>query len=308
MLISEQSTSRFRAAHYAHLRHLALFALVVESGSFTIAARRLGIGKSSVSRQISELEDFIGARLLNRSTRALSLTDAGRLIEQDCLGLVEAATRAFDRLDGDLPLQGRLKIASTVEHGQYVLPPIVAEFVKANPMVDVELALGDTFLDLVDNGIDLAIRVGTPGPSPQNITQKIAELEYQLYGHEDILAGPDTILTPADAAKLPWLLRFGGRERGEWSFERDGEITEVHVEGRVFSNTFSARIEVAKQGGHLIAVPNFVPDSFLEPTLQRILPDYRIVPRYPIYAVYPDARFMSPKVAEFLQLLKARHP
>jgi len=308
LLKPEQSADRFRAVHYAHLRHLALFALVVESGSFTIAARRLGIGKSSVSRQISELEDFVGARLLNRSTRALSLTDAGRLIEQDCLGLVEAATHAFDRLDGDLPLQGKLKIASTVEHGQYVLPPIVAEFVKLNPMVDVELALGDAFLDLVDNGIDLAIRVGSPGPSPQNITRKIAELEYHLYAHEDMLSGPDAIATPADAVKHPWLLRFGGRERGVWSFEKDGVVTDIHVEGRVVSNTFSARIEVAKQGGHLIAVPNFVPDSFLKPTLRRILPDYWIVPRYPIYAVYPDARFLSPKVSEFLQLLTARHP
>ena len=81
MLHSEQqSTDRFRAAHFSHLRHLTLFALVVESGSFTVAAQRLGIGKSSVSRTISELETYVGAQLLNRSTRALSLTDTGRLI------------------------------------------------------------------------------------------------------------------------------------------------------------------------------------------------------------------------------------
>lgn len=308
LLLEKQSTDRFRAAHFAHLRHLTLFALVVESGSFTVAARRLGIGKSSVSRQISELESFVGARLLNRSTRALSLTDAGRLIVQDCLGIVEAATNAFDRLDGDLPLQGKLKIASTVEHGQYVLPAIIAEFVEANPLVDIELVLGDAFVDLVDNGIDLAIRVGSPGPSPQNIAKKIAELEYRLYAHVDMLAGPVVIETPLDAAEYTWLLNSGGRERASWSFERDGEVTDIHVHSRVVSNAFNARMEIAKQGGHLIAIPNFVPDSFLGPSLKAILPSYKIVPRYPIYAVYPDARFLSPKVSEFLQLLETHHP
>ncbi len=83
----QQSLDRFRAAHFAHLRHLSMFALVVECSSFTVAAQRLGIGKSSVSRHISELEVYVGAKLLNRSTRALSLTEAGRLVFQDCARL-----------------------------------------------------------------------------------------------------------------------------------------------------------------------------------------------------------------------------
>lgn len=309
MLHSEQqSTDRFRAAHFSHLRHLTLFALVVESGSFTVAAQRLGIGKSSVSRTIAELETYVGAQLLNRSTRALSLTDAGRLILQDCTQLVEAATNAFDKLDGDLPLEGTLRIASTVEHGQYVLPPIVAEFVERNPKIDVDLVLGDAFIDLVDRGIDLAIRVGSPGPSPQNVSRKIAELEYRLYANAEFLAAIGKISTPNEAARHPWLLNSTSPDRKIWTFLKDGERTEVTVFSRVVSNAFNARVEAAKFGRHFIAIPNFVPSRFLEPNLRPVLEDHKIVPKYPIYAVYPNARFLSPKVSEFLELLEANHP
>ncbi len=309
MLRSEQQSSdRFRAAHFSHLRHLTLFALVVESGSFTVAAQRLGIGKSSVSRHISELETYVGAKLLNRSTRALSLTDAGRLILPDCGRLVEAVTGAFDKLDGDLPLEGRLRIAATVEHGQYVLPPIVAEFIDRNPKIDVELVLGDGFVDLVDQGIDLAIRVGSPGPSPQNVSRKIADLEYRLYANSEFLASVDPITTPTKAAQHPWLLNSTSRNRSVWTFEKDGELTEVVVPSQVVSNAFNARVEMAKFGDFLIAIPSFVPPRFLKPNLQQILKDHRIVPKHSIFAVYPDARFLSPKVSEFLDLLVRSHP
>lgn len=304
----QQSSDRFRAAHFSHLRHLALFALVVESGSFTVAAQRLGIGKSSVSRTISELETYVGAQLLNRSTRALSLTDAGRLIFQDCAQIVEAATNAFDKLDGDLPLQGTLRIASTVEHGQYVLPPIVAAFVERNPKIDVDLVLGDAFIDLVDRGIDLAIRVGSPGPSPQNIARKVAELEYRLYANADFLSRIGCISTPQDAALHPWLLNANSPERSSWTFLKDGQRTVVSVRARVVSNAFNARVETAKFGDHFIAIPSFVPARFLKPNLQLVLEDYQIVPKHPIFAVYPNARFLSPKVSEFLDLLEANHP
>ncbi len=304
----QQSADRFRAAHFSHVRHLTLFALVVESGSFTVAAQRLGIGKSSVSRTISELETYVGAQLLNRSTRALSLTDAGRLIFQDCARMMEAATNAFDKLDGDLPLQGTLRIASTVEHGEYVLPPIVAAFVKRNPKIDVDLVLGDAFIDLVDQGIDLAIRVGSPGPSPQNVARKVAELEYRLYANAELLSRLGRLSTPHDAARHPWLLNANSPERSTWTFLKEGQHTEVRVRARVVSNAFNARVETAKFGDHFIAIPSFVPSRFLTPDLQPVLEDYQIVPKHPIFAVYPNARFLSPKVSEFLELLVANHP
>jgi DNA-binding transcriptional LysR family regulator len=221
---------------------------------------------------------------------------------------VSAATDAFDKLDGDLPLEGTLRIASTVEHGQYVLPPIVATFLSRFPNIDVDLVLGDSFVDLVDRGIDLAVRVGSPGPSPHYISRKIAEMEYRLYGHRTLVDGAPYLRSPEDAAKLPWLLNSGSPERGRWTFEKDGAEIAISVSGRVISNAFSTRIEIAKHGGHLIGIPNFVPQKALGPNLVHVLKDFRIVPRHPIYAVYPDARFLSPKVLAFLDLLRERHP
>ena len=307
MLLSEQQSTRFRAAHFACLKQLAMFGLVVEAGSFSVAAARLGIGKSSVSRQISELEAFLGARLLNRSTRALSLTDEGRLILPECTALLALTTDAFDKLDGDLPLSGTLRIASTVEHGQYVLPSIVAEYTSRYPEIEVDLVLGDAFIDLVDRGVDLAIRVGSPGPSPHYISKKIAELEYRLFAHRDM--DLTEFKRPEDCERHSWLLNAGATgDRGNWTFKNEGETVSVKSGARVVSNAFNARIEIAKCGGHLIGIPSFVPDVFFTPELVRILPDWRIVPSYPIFAVYPDARFLSPKVAEFVSLLAERHP
>ena len=93
-----------------------------------------------------------------------------------------------------------------------------------------------------------------------------------------------------------------------WTFVKDRQQTEVIVPARVVSNAFNARVETAKFGNHFIAIPNFVPSRFLEPNLQPVLADHQIVPKHPIYAVYPDARFLSPKVSEFLDLLVAEHP
>ena len=309
MFMSEQqSTDRFRAAHFSHLRHLAMFALVVESGSFTIAAQRLGIGKSGVSRHISELETYLGAQLLNRTTRSISLTDAGQLMFRDCARLVGAATDAFDKIDGDLPLAGTLRIATTIEHGQYVLPSIIASFVATHPGIDVDLVLGDAFVDLVENGIDLAIRAGSPGPSPQYSSRKIAELEYHIYGHVDDLTAHGTPQTPDAAAALPWLLNTSGPARADWTFEREGETSQITVPHKVTANSFNARIEIAKCGGHLIGIPDFIPRAALGPDLRQILQDYSVVPKYPIFAVYPNARFLSPKVVDFLKLVRASHP
>lgn len=304
----QQSSDRFRAAHFAHLRHLSIFVLVVDSGSFTRAAQRIGVGKSRISRHVSELEDFVGAKLLNRSTRSVSLTDEGRVIYHDSAAMVAHATAALEKLDGDLPLQGKLRIAATVEHGQYVLPPIIAAFLADRPGLDVELVLGDAFIDLVDHRIDLAIRVGSPGPSPQNISRKIADLQYKLYANADLLAQSRPIRTPQEAAAHPWLLNAQSTARASWTFEKDGQRTTVAVPSRVVSNAFNARVEIAKHGAHLIAIPDFVPAEFLGERLVPVLTDYQIVPGYPIYAVYPDARFLSPKVAAFLTLLKDMHP
>lgn len=303
----QQSTARFRAAQFAHLRHLAIFGLVVDSGSFTLAAQRIGMGKSGVSRLIAELEDFVGVRLLNRSTRTLALTDEGRLLFADCTRLIDAAVEAFDKLDPDLPLAGTLKIAATTAYGHYVLPHVIEKFSKRHPDLNMHLTLGDGFLDLVDNGIDLAIRVGSPGPSPNYISRKIGDFRYRLFGQKDMLAGYPPVQSTQDLGAVAWLMSTRGATPSEWVFEKDGTSTTVAVTGAVTTDQLMARIELAKAGLGLIGVPGFVPLAALGGGMVEVLPDHRIVPLIPIYAVYPNKRFLSPKVAEFLECLVASY-
>lgn len=302
----QQSTERFRAAQFSHLRHLAILALVVEAGSFTVAAQRIGLGKSGVSRLISELEDFVGVKLLNRSTRALSLTEEGRLLYSDCARLVDAAVEAFDKLDPDLPLAGTLNIAASTAHGNYAMPPAIAEFTSRHPDLKINLTLGEGFVDLVDNGIDLAIRVGSPGPSPHYISRRIGSFCYRLYGAKTLGTRYLAIRTPQDAASLPWMMSSLGGAPSEWTFEKDGQETKIMVSGPITVDNLMTRLAMVQSGLGVIGVPDFIPDEALT-GLVALLPDYRIVPAIPIYAVYPNTRFLSPKVSEFVECLRNQH-
>lgn len=279
---------------------------MVEAGSFTVAAQRIGLGKSGVSRLITELEEFVGVKLLNRSTRALSLTEEGRLLYADCARLVDAAVEAFDKLDPDLPLAGTLTIAASTAHGNYALPPAIAAFMRKHPDLKINLTLGEGFVDLVDNGIDLAIRVGSPGPSPHYISRRIGAFRYRLFGAPVLLGQHAAISTPDDAATLPWLLSSLGGAPTEWVFEKDGVQDKITVAGPVTVDNMMTRVAMAQSGLGLIGVPDFIPDTALGDMVQ-VLPDYRIVPEIPIYAVYPNTRFLSPRVAEFLDYLRNQH-
>lgn len=302
----QQSANRFRAAQFSHLRHLALLALVVEAGSFTVAAQRIGLGKSGVSRLISELEDFVGVKLLNRSTRALSLTEEGQLFYADCARLVDAAVEAFDKLDPDLPLAGTLNIAASTAHGNFAMPPAIAEFTGRHPDLKINLTLSEGFVDLVDNGIDLAIRVGSPGPSPHYISRRIGTFSYRLFGAAPLLEQYSMIATPQDAAALPWMMSSLGNAPAEWTFQKGDAETQVTVTGPVTVDNLMTRLAMAQSGLGLIGVPDFIPESVLAGMVQ-LLPEYRIVPEIPIYAVTPSARFLSPKVSEFLEYLRKQH-
>lgn len=301
----QQSSERFRTAQFSHLRHLAIFALVVECGSFTLAAKRIGMGKSGVSRLIAELEDFVGAKLLNRSTRSLALSDAGRLLYSDCSRLIDAAVDAFDKLDPDLPLAGTLNIAATTAHGHYIMPGVIRTFSKRHPDLSIKLTLGDVFVDLAANGIDLAIRVGSPGPSPHYISKKIGEFRYRLLGQSALLSKFPNVKVPQDVMALPWLLSSRGTSSTEWVFERDGQRFPVTVSGPVAVDQLMTRLEMARNGIGVIGLPEFALSETLSGELIEILPDYKIEPQVPIYAVYPSKRFLSPKVTEFLDCLVA---
>lgn len=182
---------------------------------------------------------------------------------------------------------------------------VIEAFSKQHPDLNVHLSLGDGFLDLVDHGIDLAIRVGSPGPSPNNISRKIGEFRDRLFGQKRFLAGYLPLHTPQQIAGLRWLVSSSGVAPSEWVFEKNRTTTALSVFGAITTDQLMTRIELAKAGLGLIGIPSFVPLSALGDDMVEVLSDHKFVPLSPIFAVYPNRRFLSPKVAEFLDCLRS---
>lgn len=300
----EQSTAKFRHAHFAQLKHMAVFAIVVDSGSFTKAGTRLGIAKSAVSRYVSELEERVGTSLLRRTTRRLHLTDAGERFFVECARLVEAAVDSVESIEPGSKLVGSMCIGATVAHGQCVVVPAVQSFLELHPELDIRLDLSDRFVDLVEHGIDLAVRVGSRGPTPHYISRKIGVTRYRLFATQKLLDAHPPIATPADAERMPWVLGHNGPNPTVWEFRKGETSTVIDVRARCTISSISARVSAAELGMGLIGVPDFMVTDDLAARFVELLADYQIEPEIPIYAVYPSGRFISPRVAAFVAHLE----
>ncbi len=303
----EQSAELFRPAHFTHLKHLAVFAVVVEAGSFTKAGARLGMGKSAVSRYVSELEEHVGVSLLRRTTRRLFLTDAGERFHAECARVAGAAVDAMASVETRSHLLGSLHIGATYAFGRYVVLPSLNTFMAQHPELSVELSLNDRFVDLVAHGIDLSFRVGSPGHAPSYVSRRIGQMRYRLYASPRFLEERGPIKTPTQAAKVPWLLTQLGPNPDRWVFKRGKRSWPVRPPSRFRSDSAEVLVHAGELGMGLVGLPDFM-SAELEAggaDLQRVLPKHQIEPDIPIYAVYPRRRFISPRVAGFLEHLGA---
>ncbi len=301
----EQLAARFRPAHFARLKHLAVFAMVVDSGSFTAAGRRLGIARSAISRYVSELEAHFGVSLLRRSTRSLSLTATGERLFFNCTRLVNAAVDSVDSIGPDAGLMGSITVAAPLGYGHNVLVPALRSFMGLHPELNIQLRLNDQFVDLVENGIDLGIRVGSRGTTPNYMSRKIGEMRYRLFAQRDFVERHGGIKTPEKAEELPWILGLDGPNPSAWDFSRAGKRSQINVMSQLGISDISARIKAASLGMGLVGALEFMVSDFT-PDFVEVLGEYKIEPKIPIYAVYPSTRFVSPRIAQFLTHLQTR--
>lgn len=215
----------------ADMADLALFVHVVDQRGFTAAARRLGLSKSAVSKRLDALEKRLGLRLLQRSTRAMSLTEAGQQLyarAAQAVALIDEARQLAGGL-GDAP-RGRLRVTASVTFGKLCLAPLLPEFLARYPEIRVELALLDRFVDLVDEGYDLALRL-TRQPPPLVVARPLLPIGYRLCASPDYLRGR-RIEHPDDLAGLNGLA-YHGRDGDDapWQFRRGDESCGVRVGG-----------------------------------------------------------------------------
>jgi DNA-binding transcriptional LysR family regulator len=290
---------------------VSTFAKVVELGSFSRAAERLGLSTSAVSRQVADLETHLGARLLNRTTRRLSLTEAGQMFYEHSVQLIADLddAEASVRVDQARP-RGTLRLTCGTSFGMRYLAPALAEFNAQHPDVLFDLDLSDRVADLVEEGIDLAIRVGNSG-SQGVVSRRIGWTQLVVCAAPAYLARRrEPILAPADLAQHECLSYTNVGLPNVWQFQgRDGHdsAVTVRISPRHRANNGQVLASLAVQGLGIVYVPDFIVAQELRAgQLVSLLPDHR-PPRSPIAAVYPSRRHLSAKVRSLVEFLAERY-
>jgi DNA-binding transcriptional LysR family regulator len=284
-----------------------VFAQVVEQGSFAKAAARLGISTSACSRHVAELEAHLDARLLNRTTRRLSLTESGQAFYERCVQVLADLEEAEQTAAASAARpRGTLKLTCSISFGVRHVAPWVGAFAARHPEMRFDVQLSDRFVDLVEEGFDLAIRIGE-SPSQNLIARKLGETRLVPCAAPLYLREHGAPETPADLARHACLTYEYLPTRNTWRFtDRAGVEHAVRVAGPVHANNGEMLAAAAVEGIGIALEPDFIVAADLAAgRLVRILADYAPAPTG-IYAVYPSRRHLSAKVRAFVNFLAER--
>ena len=283
------------------------FVAIVRTGSFVRAAASLDLSTSAVSRSVSRLESALGVRLLQRTTRKVGLTDEGRAYHAHCERLLDAFQEASDaaRLERSRPV-GRLRVDVSGPFGRLVLLPALRGFLAAHPGLELHVGLSERIADLVEEGIDVAVRVGVLRDSSL-VAQTVGATRWVTVAAPSLLAGRPAPRKPGDLTRLPRVDFFyptTGKVR-PWLFERNGVREELAPEGRVAIGGAEALVDAAVHGLGAVQSLDYVLDAELRAgRLVRLLPRWE-APGPPISVVYPSGRYVSARVRAFTELVRA---
>ncbi|EAQ63895.1 putative transcription regulator protein [Marinomonas sp. MED121] len=285
------------------LRRIGVFTRVVETKSFSEAARQLGVAKSAVSKQIVQLEKEVGVRLLNRTTRSLSLTEAGEIFYRHSAEIVNRTKIALSELkEYQNQPTGTLRISCPVSFGTEHLIPVIKEVRALYPLLKIDLLLEDRIINMVEEGVDLAIRIGWLQES--NLVAKlVCETPVSVFASPEYLAQKGTPKTPQDLQKHDWISLSLFSSPLTWEFEKKGQKQSVQMHSQLKSNSVAAVIALSKSGQGISALTKFcLQNDFEKGLLQPLLTDYKLKPSG-IYAVYPHREHVPPKVRIFIDFL-----
>jgi len=286
---------------------MIIFAQVVDSRSFSAAAVRLGLSKSAVSKQIAKLEDRLGARLLNRTTRTLSPTDAGQDFYERCVRVareVEEAERAISHLSTEP--RGLLRLNAPASFGRDYIAPLVPEMLVRWPELRIDAVFDDHFVDVVAQGFDLVIRI-TKLQDSSLVARRLAHCRRLVCAAPAYLERHGVPKTPADLAQHDCVLYSYAADQGEWQFVGpDGRLESVRVDGRLRVNSAEVMMAALRAGVALAMPPDFlVGPDIAAGRLVPLLTEYEN-PFGAIYAVWPHNRNLAPKVRAVVDFLVER--
>ncbi len=290
------------------LKEMAIFAKVVDCGGFSAAARQLALTTSAVSRHVSRLEAHLGGRLLQRTTRSLALTELGQQVHAGCARMLSSA-REIHALAGSYRARpnGIIRVTAPVVFGQVWLAPRLPGFLDLYPEVDVRLTLVDRTVDLVEEGIDLAIRIAHE-LAPGLAARPLGPVKYVLVASKGYLAAAGTPGRPEALPQFRCSYLGYARFSDSWTLRCGDETVNISVPSRLTINNSGALLAVAQAGGGIALVPDFVARVAIdEGRVVQVLPQWELCAPYAgdVFAVYMPGPHLALKVRAFIDYLVA---
>ena len=296
-----------RNARVDKLQAMKVFVRVAQRASFAAAGRDLTMSPAAVTKHVAALEARVGARLFDRTTRRVALTEPGRMYMERCIECLQAFEDA-DASIGELSKEpkGVLRVAAPVDLGNE-LAPIIARLMNEYPQVRAELQLSNRPVDLVEEGIDVAVRVAA-SLDGSYVARPVAQTRIGVFAAPAYLHEHGHPRKPEELAQHRALVFLEPRPRDEWTFERNGKSVRVKLDGFMTSNFGAALSTACAAGAGLVVAPSFVTRADLAAgRIEPVLPEWRVLPDLRVYAIYPHRRFLAPKVKAFVQALVAAY-
>lgn len=283
---------------------LLIFASIAANGSFTAAAERLGLPKSTVSRRLSQLEQVLGERLMVRTTRRLRLTDFGEALLEHARQISREidAVKALAENRQAVP-SGRLRVSMPGDFASLLLPQALAAFSLLHPAIELELDLSARRVDLLGEGFDLAVRIGTLADDAMLAARRLTLFTSGLYAAPAYLAEHGEPETPDALQAHRALLLAGSTGISGWSLSRDGRDWQGRPSANISANAPDLLIELACQGAGIVAAAELFAQPYVHRgQLRRILPAWSL-PSVSVWAVFPGRRLMPAKTRAFIDML-----
>jgi DNA-binding transcriptional LysR family regulator len=284
---------------------LNVFRRVVEMGTFKAAADDLHLSQAAVSKNINELEAFLGIALINRTTRRLSVTEAGMAYYGQICGVLDSLEAADQSImAASFTPRGRLRVGVPMSYGLIRLNPLICEFQRRYPAISIEVILSDAYMDLVDQGLDVVIRGAAALDDSTLRAKPLCEVRRVLCAAPDYLEEAGQPARPEDLKGHNCLLYSLSSSPRKWFFTREAESVAVELKPASFcANNGIALKQAAVQGLGVILVPKeFVSSELADGTLVKLLPDWQPDP-HALFAVYPFHKEQSPKVRLFIEFI-----
>lgn len=285
------------------LSRIRAFVQVFDSGGFSAAARQHGRSKALLSKYVTDLEDYLGVRLMNRTTRKLSLTEAGEAYYREASQLLQQLDDLDSAiLDQTAAPRGLLRVSAPRNFGEMILGPAIFAFLTSHPDVTLDLRLEDRFVDLVEEGIDVALRISALQDSSL-IARKIAEMHHWVVASPAFLNKHGEPKTPDDLRSMPCIIDTNLQGQANWRFQENGATLSVHVNGPVRVNSPLSARDAAIEGLGFALLPGYLAQRSIDagelvPVLEGYLPGGSM-----LQAVYPHRRHLAGKVRALIDHL-----